>query len=144
MTHSRRSSLLVYAGLLYSRNCYDIVNVMPRRTFSIVLAVVFVLLSFNAYACLVPLYGGVNVEQGSDCSMPQEKAARQHCDAFKTLGVQAATQIQAEPSLCAYDIPVSVVSPTVAQGSISSHLVATGSSPPFRHDPLDLTRVLRL
>ena len=111
---------------------------------AVFLAVIYLLLSFNAYACLVPLYGGVQVEAGSDCAMPQEQAARQHCDTFKTLGVQAATQIQAEPGLCAYDIPVSVASPTIAQATISSHLVATGSSPPFRYDPLAFTRVLRL
>lgn len=108
------------------------------------LAVIYLLLSFNAYACLIPLYGGIKAEQGTDCSMPQEKAARQHCDTFKTLGVQAATQIQVEPGLCAYDIPVSVASPTVSQSTISSHLGATGTSPPSSHDPLAFTRVLRL
>jgi hypothetical protein len=111
---------------------------------AVVLTVIYLLLSFNAYACLVPLYGGMKVQQGSDCSMPQEQAARQHCDTFKTLGVQAATQIQVEPSLCAYDIPVSIASPIIAQATISSHLLAPGSSPPFSHDPLAFTRVLRL
>jgi hypothetical protein len=111
---------------------------------AVFLAVIYLLLSFNAYACLIPLYGGMKVEQGSDCAMPQEKAARQHCDTFKTLGVQAATHIQVEPGLCAYDIPVRVASPTIAQATISFHLVATGSSPPFSHDPLAFTRVLRL
>lgn len=40
--------------------------------------------SFNAYACLIPVYV---MGKGSDCSAPEEQSARQFCDAFKTLGV---------------------------------------------------------
>src|SRR5438105_3506945 len=58
------------------------------------MAAAYFLLAFNAYACLIPLYGGVQVATGSDCSMPQEQPARQHCDAFKTVGVQTVSSIQ--------------------------------------------------
>ena len=60
------------------------------------LAVVYLLLSFNAYACLLPMSGGAVMEQGSDCAKPQEQPAGRLCDAFKSLGVQTILQ-SAEP-----------------------------------------------
>lgn len=56
------------------------------------LVLLFLGLSFNAYACLVPLYGAATATMGSDCSSPEEQSARQFCDAFKTLGVQSAEE----------------------------------------------------
>ncbi len=62
------------------------------------LALVLILLlqgfSFNAYACLVPLYGGASAAKGSDCSAPEEQSARQFCDTFKTLGMQSLPDLQ--------------------------------------------------
>ena len=49
----------------------------------------FLAFSFNAYACLVPIYGGMQVSQGSDCSTPGEEPASQFCEGFKTLAVQS-------------------------------------------------------
>ena len=64
------------------------------RTFPKLLALLliglFLSFSFNAYACLVPIYGGLKVSQGSDCTMPGEEPAAQFCDGFKTLAVQSA------------------------------------------------------
>lgn len=55
-------------------------------------ALVILLLAFgvNAYACLLPIYGGAMTEPGSACSSPHEQPARQFCEHFKTLGIQAA------------------------------------------------------
>jgi len=58
------------------------------------LVLLFLGLSFNAYACLVPLYGAADATMGSGCSSPEEQPARQFCDAFKTLGVQAGAEHQ--------------------------------------------------
>src|SRR2546422_11334054 len=58
------------------------------------LVLLFLGLSFNAYACLVPLYGAVDATMGSGCSSPEEQTARQFCDAFKTLAVQAGAEHQ--------------------------------------------------
>jgi len=58
------------------------------------LVLLFLGLSFNAYACLVPLYGGASAAMDRDCSAPEEQPARQFCDAFKTLGVQAGAEHQ--------------------------------------------------
>ena len=59
------------------------------KLFPLLLIGLFLLLSFNAYACLVPIYGSQKVSQGSDCSTPQEKSASQFCDGFKSLAVQS-------------------------------------------------------
>ncbi|WP_447965284.1 hypothetical protein [Nitrospira sp. Ecomares 2.1] len=45
--------------------------------------------SFNAYACLVPVYTNMPVTQVSDCTMPGEEPVTQFCDGFKTLAVQS-------------------------------------------------------
>jgi len=49
--------------------------------------------SFNAYACLVPIYSGMKVSQGSDCTKPGEEPASQFCDGFKSLAVQSSSDI---------------------------------------------------
>lgn len=58
------------------------------------LVLLFLGLSFNAYACLVPLFGMADAAMGSGCPDPQEQPARQFCDAFKTIGVQAGAEHQ--------------------------------------------------
>ncbi len=67
------------------------------RSFSKLLALVliglFLSFSFNAYACLVPIYGGMKVSQGSDCTEPGEEPASQFCDGFKSLAIQSSSDI---------------------------------------------------
>jgi len=57
------------------------------------LVLLFLGLSFNAYACLVPLYGTTAATMGNGCSDSQEQPVRQFCDAFKTLGLQASPEL---------------------------------------------------
>ena len=57
------------------------------------LIVLFFALSFNAYACLVPVNGVTTTPMGNGCSTPDEQPVSQYCDAFKTLGVQAADKL---------------------------------------------------
>lgn len=54
------------------------------------LVVLFFALSFNAYACLLPVSGVTAAAMGKGCSTPEEPPVYQFCDAFKTLGVQSA------------------------------------------------------
>lgn len=49
----------------------------------------FLAFSFNAYACVVPVYAKIPVPQVSDCTMPGEEPVTQFCDGFKTLAVQS-------------------------------------------------------
>lgn len=53
----------------------------------------FFVLSFNAYACLLPVNGVPAAAMGNGCSTPDEQPVSQICDAFKTLGVQSADKL---------------------------------------------------
>jgi len=55
--------------------------------------VLFFTLSFNAYACLLPVNGVTAGAMGNTCSTPDEQPVSQYCDAFKTLGVQSADKL---------------------------------------------------
>ena len=44
--------------------------------------------SFNAYACLLPLFGLNSGDMSGGCAQPNEESARKFCDTFKTGGVQ--------------------------------------------------------
>lgn len=57
------------------------------------LVVLFFALSFNAYACLLPVNGVTAGAMGDGCSTPDEQPLSQFCDAFKTLGVQASDKL---------------------------------------------------
>jgi hypothetical protein len=57
------------------------------------LIVLFFALSFNAYACLLPVNGVTAGAMGDGCSTPGEQPLYQFCDTFKTLGVQSADKI---------------------------------------------------
>ena len=71
------------------------------------LVVLFFALSFNAYACLLPVNGVTAGAMGNTCSTPNEQPASQYCDAFKTLGVQSADKLSLNSdcqALCPEDI----------------------------------------
>ena len=57
------------------------------------LVVLFFALSFNAYACLLPVNASAAVAMGNGCSTPDEPPDYQFCDAFKTLGVQSVDKL---------------------------------------------------
>ena len=108
------------------------------------LAIIYFLLAFNAFACLIPLYGGVEVAMGSDCTMPQEQPARQQCEAYKALGVQTAPAALQAVDFSAH--AVVAVEPEVLQPVLSPLLLSArlwNVSPPTG-DILALTSVLRL
>jgi len=58
-----------------------------------ILVVLFFVLSFNAYACLLPVSGVAASAMGDGCSTPDEQPVSQFCDTYKTLGVQSADKI---------------------------------------------------
>ena len=57
------------------------------------LIVLFFVLSFNAYACLLPVNGVTPAAMANGCATPDEQPVSQLCDAFKTLGVQSADKL---------------------------------------------------
>jgi hypothetical protein len=107
------------------------------------LVFIYFLLSFNAYACLVPLYGG-QADQYSDCSMPQEQSAKQYCDDFKSLAVQSVSSLQPQGDVIALQAAAVEFFPPVQESLSSWNLFTRGGPPPFAQDPLALTSVLRL
>jgi hypothetical protein len=111
---------------------------------AIVLAVVYLILSFNAYACLIPLYGGIQVAKGSDCTMPQEQPARQQCDAFKALGVQTVPPLQPVHDTYAQGWAHDLTSTSILQPIASLHRSVFNGPPLIPIDVLDLTSLLRL
>lgn len=70
------------------------------------IVVLFLALSFNAYACVLPLFGVPKAAMGSGCADPQDQPVRQFCDTFTTLGLQTASDYH--PSV---EIDMQVVSP---------------------------------
>src|SRR5437016_7982638 len=108
------------------------------------LAVVYLLLSFNAYACLLPMAVVAVMEQGSDCAKPQEQPARQQCDAFKTLGVQTVPPFQPMPDTLAQGWAHDVTSTSILQPIASLHRTVFDGPPLIRIDILDLTSILRI
>lgn len=67
-----------------------------RLSLASFLSVLFFALSFNAYACLLPIYGTTPAPMAHDCSTPPDEQPPlfPYCDKFKTLGVQSASDDQ--------------------------------------------------
>ena len=57
------------------------------------LVLLFFVLSFNAYACLVPVNVVPAAPMANGCATPDEQPVSQFCDAFTTLGVQSADKL---------------------------------------------------
>jgi hypothetical protein len=78
------------------------------------LVVLFFALSFNAYACLLPVNGVTAAPMENGCSTPDEQPVSQYCDTFKTLSVQAVGKLplnsdyqalcQEDTALLAHDV----------------------------------------
>ena len=64
-----------------------------RSVLACALVVLFFALSFNAYACLLPVNGIATAPMSNGCSTPDEQPVSQYCDTFKTLGVQSADKL---------------------------------------------------
>lgn len=80
----------------------------------------FLTFSFNAYACLVPIYGGMKVSHGSDCTTPGEESASHFCDGFKSLAVQSGS-----------DNPSEGLSYFILDGNVSSLFLNSATSDQF-------------
>ena len=77
-----------------------------RSVLACTLVVLFFALSFNAYACLLPVNAVTAAPMGNGCATPDEQPVSQYCDAFKTLGVQSADKLSLNSdcqALCSED-----------------------------------------
>ena len=111
---------------------------------AVTLAVVYLLLSFNAYACLLPMSGGAVMEKGSDCAKPDEQPAGRLCDAFKSLGVQTVPPFQPLPATHVQGSAHDLTSTSILHPIISLHRTVFSGPPLIRIDILDLTSLLRI
>ena len=115
-----------------------------RAFLALLLLLLLLGFSFNAYACLVPLYGGAGAAKGSDCSAPGEQSARQFCDTFKTLGVHTPADLPLEIDTLAFcpenAVPLSLLLNLPGTGNLAVGILEDG--PP--QDLLVKALVLRI
>src|SRR3989442_6749235 len=111
---------------------------------AVALAVVYFLLAFTEYACLLPMSGGAVMEQSSDGAKPQEQPAGRLCDAFKSLGVQTVPPFQPLPDTHAQGWAHDLTSTSILQPIASLHRSVFNGPPLIRIDVLDLTSILRI
>ena len=64
-------------------------GMMWSRSLAVALVFLLVTLTFNAYACLVPLFPGSMLDNGADCSSQHSGSAREYCDTFKIAAIKA-------------------------------------------------------
>ena len=77
-----------------------------RSVLACALIVLFFALSFNAYACLLPVTSVTASAMGNGCSTPDEQPVYQFCDTFKTLGVQSTDKLHLNSdsqTICSHD-----------------------------------------
>jgi hypothetical protein len=60
-----------------------------QKLLALFLIGLFLAFSFNAYACVVPVYNDIPFTKGGDCTMPGEEPAFWFCDGFKSLAVHS-------------------------------------------------------
>lgn len=111
---------------------------------AVFLAVVYFLLAFNAYACLLPLYGGVEVAKSGDCAMPKEPPVRDACDAFKAIGVQNLSSAQPLFDCHSQVVAGEQVSVSLLTSVQIRRYDFSGRLPFLDRDPLSLTSILRI
>jgi hypothetical protein len=123
-------------------------RVHAHRSLSVLactLVVLFFALSFNAYACLLPVNGVTPVQMDSGCSTPDEQPVSQYyCDAFKTLSVQSADKLQLNSdfqTICSQD--TATLARLIIHASTSSRLSDQPTVAPLR-DLLLKISVLRI
>ncbi len=65
-------------------------TMIVKRILTLSVLILFCDFTFNAYACLFPVYPAPSM--GNGCSAPGEEPIRQFCDTFKTLGPQSISE----------------------------------------------------
>jgi len=115
-----------------------------RVVFAGALVLLLLIFSFNAYACVLPLFGVPQAAMGGGCADQQDQPVRQFCDTFTTLGLHAASDFQ-------LSVDTQVVSPAEAAPltspiSLSPRIPSTQGYPAQRppQDALVRTTVLRI
>jgi hypothetical protein len=114
---------------------------LVRQSLAITLVLLFMGLSVNAYACLVPVFSGT---MGSGCSTPEEQQARQFCDNFKTLGIQANPELNSSIESHTISLVDVALMPHIFALTSGEFLAADSHSVDLPQDLLVTTLVLRI
>ncbi len=104
--------------------------------------VLFIALTFNAYACLVPIF--FPMAPGSNCADTQQEMQWQFCDTFKTLGFNGVSTDTPRADVTHLQAAEPVV--VAAPASLGAHVRVNSfraASPPVE-DQLLKTAVLRI
>ncbi|MGH7259616.1 MAG: hypothetical protein ACREI9_02900 [Nitrospiraceae bacterium] len=115
-----------------------------KPSLAVMLALLLLGLSFNAYACLLPLNGASASAMANGCPSQEEQSARQICDSFTTLSVQAPTQTDPASNyqtVCHEDTTSLFLLLSLSAGSSRAYDCPTGALP---QDLLIKTSLLRL
>lgn len=116
-----------------------------RRVFIGTLILLFFGLSFNAYACLVPLFDATDASMENGCPTPQQEPIRQFCDAFKSLATSASPELQPLKYYHTFDVANTAQLSLLYTGPVPNQRLPDylfQASPPL--DVLLKTAVLRL
>lgn len=108
------------------------------------LATLYFLMAFNAYACLIPLYGAAPMEQGGDCATPKEPPLRDACDTFKSIGVQNLSSAQPLSTVLLHESTGDLPAATRLAPTLLRHHEFSSSPPFLSRDPLSLISILRI
>lgn len=128
------------------RVSFGVMRSVPRARLVLIifLNLLFGVLSFNAQACLLPLFGTTAASMQSGCSTPEASPIRQFCDAFKMLSVQA--PLDSNPELdsqsVSEDAPISLIHMLNHPPATQLSCDYPAHSPP--EDVLLKTQVLRI
>jgi len=80
-------------------------RIFAMRIVAIAVIVLLSVMTFNAYACLIPIDSSPLSTMGN-CPSPQEEQVPQFCDIFKTMGVELSVSVsdsQHSKSVLAFD-----------------------------------------
>lgn len=110
-----------------------------RSIFVIGLALLFMGLSFNAYACLVPIFETPHSAMERGCSDTEDESPRIFCDGFKTLGFQSPEKVAPLLSALLCETTHNVIGLTPS-ARFSLKEIADGS-PPLREPSFSVLRI---
>ena len=108
------------------------------------LILLFAGLSFNAYACIIPLFGTAAASMGNGCPTSEESPARQFCETFKMLTVHNSSDSYSDSDYQALSPEESASFSQLLNLHATSHLTSDHPEHAPPRDVLLQTTVLRI
>ena len=102
-----------------------------RPILAVALTALFLAFSFNAYACLLPIFGTSQATMGKGCADTADTSPRVFCDGFKTLGLQSSEKEAPTDLAHSLDVSQDIIKLTLKELSPSETLVDVSPPLPF-------------